>query len=57
MQSFNGVLLVMDLMDGDGLSWSLYILLFFCIGLGLDAWNSLQIPEEDYEIAIQKWYH
>ena len=52
----NGILLVIDLIGGGGLSWSLYVLLLWGIGVGLDAWNSLQTKGEDYEVAFQKWY-
>ena len=33
----NRVLLTIDLMGDEGLSWTLYYLLPFCNGLGLDA--------------------
>ncbi|MBF2005183.1 MAG: 2TM domain-containing protein [Chlorogloeopsis fritschii C42_A2020_084] len=52
----NGVLLLVDLVGGGGLSWSLYILLFWGLGIGLDAWNTFQIKGEEYEIAFQNWY-
>ena len=52
----NGILIVIDLIGGGGLSWSLYILLLWGMGGGLDAWNSLQTTGEDYEVAFQKWY-
>ena len=52
----NTILLIVDLMGGGGLGWSLYVLLFWGMGLGLDAWNSLQTKGEDYEAAFQKWY-
>jgi hypothetical protein len=38
------------------LSWSLYILLFWGLGLGLNAWNTYQLEGEDYERAFQTWY-
>ncbi|MDJ0620727.1 MAG: 2TM domain-containing protein [Calothrix sp. MO_192.B10] len=52
----NILLLVVDLIGGGGLSWSLYVLLIWGIGVGLDAWNSLQTQGEDYEKAFQKWH-
>ncbi|NWF60699.1 MAG: 2TM domain-containing protein [Fischerella sp.] len=52
----NAVLLLVDLIGGAGLSWSLYILLFWGLGVGLDAWNTFQTKGEDYEMAFQKWY-
>ncbi len=52
----NTILLIVDLVNGGGLNWSLYVLLFWGMGLALDAWNSLQTKGEDYEDAFQKWY-
>ncbi|BAU06252.1 MULTISPECIES: 2TM domain-containing protein [Fischerella] len=52
----NGVLLLVDLVGGAGLSWSLYIFLFWGLGVALDAWNTFQTKGEDYEMAFQKWY-
>lgn len=52
----NAILLLVDLVGGGGLGWSLYVLLFWGMGLTLDAWNSLQTKGEDYEADFQKWY-
>jgi hypothetical protein len=52
----NTVLLLVDLISGGGLSWSLYILLFWGLGISLDAWNTFQTKGEEYEIAFQNWY-
>jgi hypothetical protein len=51
----NACLLLMDLIGGSGLAWSLYILLFSGCAVGLDAWNTFQTKGEDYEAAFQKW--
>ncbi len=51
----NTFLLVLDLIGGGGLSWSLYFLIIWGIGVGLDAWNNLPTQGEDYEMAFQKW--
>lgn len=53
----NGFFILMDfILIGSGtLSWSLYILLFCGLAVGLDAWNIFQIKDEDYETAFQKW--
>ncbi|MDJ0678018.1 MAG: 2TM domain-containing protein [Calothrix sp. MO_167.B42] len=51
----NTLLLVLDLIGGGGLSWSLYVLIGWGIGVGLNAWNTLQTQGEDYEMAFQKW--
>ncbi|MBR8836203.1 MAG: 2TM domain-containing protein [Stigonema ocellatum SAG 48.90 = DSM 106950] len=52
----NAVLLLVDLLGGGGLSWSLYVLLFWGLAVGLDGWNTYQTKGEDYEVAFQKWY-
>lgn len=52
----NAVLLLVDLLGGGNLSWSLYILLFWGLAVGLDGWNTYQTKGEDYEVAFQKWY-
>lgn len=52
----NGVLVLVNLLGGGGLSWSLYILLFWGLGVGLDAWNTYQTNSEEYEMAFQKWH-
>ncbi|WP_017655155.1 2TM domain-containing protein [Fortiea contorta] len=51
----NGFLILVDLMAGGGLAWSLYTLLFSGSAVGLDAWNTFQSKGEDYETAYQKW--
>jgi hypothetical protein len=52
----NGFLIMLDLVTGGGLTWSLSILLFCGLTLGLDVWNTFQTKGEEYEIAFQKWY-
>ena len=51
----NSFLLLLDLVSGGGLSWSLYVMLFWGLFLGLDAWNIYQAQGEDYERAFQNW--
>jgi len=51
----NSFLLLLDLVSGGGLSWSLYILLFWGLFVGLDTWNTYQSQGEEYEIAFQNW--
>ncbi|NDJ25432.1 hypothetical protein GS682_28095 [Nostoc sp. B(2019)] len=51
----NGFLILLDLLTSGGLVWSLYILLFSGLPVGLDAWNTFQTKGEEYEIAFQKW--
>ncbi|MBD0263275.1 MAG: 2TM domain-containing protein [Tolypothrix sp. Co-bin9] len=52
----NTVLTLVDLVGGGGLSWSLYILLFWGLGVAFDACNTYQTNTEEYEIAFQKWH-
>lgn len=37
------------------LSWSLYVLLFWGLGLALNGWKAYQTKGEDYERAFQRW--
>ncbi|MBC6429654.1 2TM domain-containing protein [Nostoc sp. HG1] len=52
---FNGFFILLDLITGGGISWSLYILVFCGLPVGLDVWNTFQMKGEEYEIAFQKW--
>ncbi|MDB9374184.1 2TM domain-containing protein [Nodularia sphaerocarpa] len=52
----NSFLMLLDIVGGGGLAWSLYFLLFCGLTLGLDIWNTFQTKGEEYEIAFQKWY-
>lgn len=52
----NSFFVLLNLVNAGELSWSLYILLFWSLGIGLDAWNTYQSKGEDYEKAFQKWY-
>ncbi len=52
----NTFLVGLNLVSAGQLSWSLYILLFWGLGLGLNAWNTYQLQGEEYERAFQKWY-
>lgn len=51
----NSFLVMLDLVSGGGVSWSLYVVLFWGLKLGLDGWNTFQTKGEDYERAFQKW--
>ncbi len=51
----NTFLLSMDFITGGGLSWSLFIVLFWGMFVGLDGWNTFQTKGEDYEAAFQRW--
>ncbi|HEY9600928.1 MAG TPA: 2TM domain-containing protein [Allocoleopsis sp.] len=52
----NSFLVCLNVLTAGGLSWSLYILLFWGLGLGLNAWNTYQLEGEEYERAFQTWY-
>lgn len=52
----NSFLVGLNVLTAGELSWSLYILLFWGLGLGLNAWNTYQLEGEEYERAFQKWY-
>lgn len=52
----NSFLLGLNLVSAGELSWSLYILLFWGMWLGLSAWNTYPLQGEEYEQAFQKWY-
>jgi hypothetical protein len=52
----NSFLIGLNLLSVGQLSWSLYILLFWGLWLGLSAWNTFQLQGEEYERAFQKWY-
>lgn len=51
----NSFLMLLNLVSVGYLSWSLYILLFWGLSLGLNTWNTLQSDGEDYERAFQQW--
>jgi hypothetical protein len=51
----NAFLLLMDLIGGGGLSWSLYILLICGLIAVLDIWNTFQTKGEEYENSFQRW--
>jgi hypothetical protein len=52
---FSSFLVLVDFVGGWTVSWSLYLLLFCGLGLGLDVWNTLQTKGEEYEMAFQRW--
>lgn len=52
----NSFLVGLNLLNNGHPSWSLYVLLFWGLFLGLSAWNTYQLQGEEYERAFQKWY-
>ena len=51
----NSFLVALDLLQGDGLSWALYVLLIWGLKVGLDSWNTYYFSGDDYERAFQRW--
>lgn len=52
----NTFLIVLNFLSAGTLSWSLYILLLWGLGLGLKTWNTYQFQGEEYEKAFQQWH-
>ena len=52
----NSFLVLLNLVSAGDLSWSLYVVLFWGLGLGLDTWNTYQYKGDDYEKAFQTWH-
>ncbi len=52
----NTFLILINALGGNGLTWSLYILLISGLVVGLDIWNTFLVKGEEYEIAFQKWH-
>ncbi len=51
----NGFLVLLNLAISNNLSWSLYILLLWGMGLSLKIWKTAQIHGDDYERAYANW--
>ncbi len=52
----NACLIALNFLTGFGVPWSLYILIFWGMGFGLDAWKFLyQRQGEAYNRAFQSW--
>jgi uridine kinase len=51
----NGFLMALDLLITHHLSFSLYLLLIWGLGLSLETWKTFQNKGEDYEQAFQRW--
>ncbi|NJO41065.1 MAG: 2TM domain-containing protein [Cyanobacteria bacterium CRU_2_1] len=51
----NGFLMALNFITLAGLTWSLYIALFWGIGVALDAWRTYYIGKEEFEEAFQRW--
>lgn len=51
----NTFLVSFNLIAAGTLSWSLYILLFWGLGVALKGWKTYQSKGEDYEREFQRW--
>ena len=52
----NSFLLCLNLLTSSGaITWSVYILLFWGIGIAFQAWNTFQSQGEKYEREFQRW--
>ncbi len=51
----NAFLVLLNLVTGHTLSWALYILLGWGVGLALGAWRAYQTQGEEHEKAFQFW--
>ncbi|MGL5058465.1 MAG: 2TM domain-containing protein [Microcoleus sp.] len=51
----NTFLVLLNLVGSHELSWSLFILLTWGLGLALNAWNVYQTEGEEYEKAFGRW--
>ncbi len=51
----NTFLVSLNIVAAGTLTWSLYILLFWGLGLALSAWKTFQSEGEEYERAFQRW--
>lgn len=51
----NIFLIGFDWISSGNISWSLYVLLGWGLGLSLDTWKTFNTQGEDYDRAFQKW--
>lgn len=51
----NTFIISFNLIVAGTISWSLYILLFWSLGIALSAWKAYQSQGEEYERAFQRW--
>lgn len=52
----NGALMSLNVLGAGVLSWSLYILVLWGLGLSLKLWNQWHWSSAEYEQAFQAWY-
>jgi hypothetical protein len=51
----NIFLVSLNLFTAGVITWSLYVLLFWGLGLALNGWKTYQSQGEEYEKAFQRW--
>jgi hypothetical protein len=51
----NTFVIALDLLATHHISWSLYLLLIWGLGLSLETWKTFQADSEEYEKAFQRW--
>ena len=51
----NIFLVSLNVIAAGSLSWSLYILLFWGLGIALNGWKAYQTKGEEYDRAFQRW--
>ncbi|GAB4542247.1 MAG: hypothetical protein Tsb0014_34820 [Pleurocapsa sp.] len=51
----NIFLVSLNLFTAGAITWSLYVLLFWGLGLALNGWKTYQSQGEEYEKAFQRW--
>lgn len=51
----NAIMIMIDWFTIHHLSWSLYLIVIWGLGLGLDCWKTTQTRGDEYEQAFQSW--
>lgn len=51
----NGFLVILNVVATGGLSWSIYVVLGWGLGLSLDAWKTYQTSGEEYDRSFGRW--
>ena len=51
----NTFLVSLNLVAAGALSWSLYVLLFWGLGIAMNGWKAYQCKGSEYERAFQRW--
>ena len=51
----NTFLISLNIFAGGAITWSLYVILFWGLGIALNGWKAYQSQGEEYEKAFQRW--